>query len=163
MQQNPQHLSQNLLPQPSLKIVTANTPRPVESEIREFNTDVITPKSDNQGNTSDEGYCDYVSPGFEDHSRSSLTPVHSSMFQGTRTVEMLFMSYSVTLARQRLPPIFDDELDLTDSIVWPVQWASIVHVQLPMLEQRRILPHLWLRTLLVKSFCKVNGWGRIAY
>ncbi len=100
-----------------LKTVTANTPRPVESEIREFNTDVITPKSDNQGNTSDEGYCDYVSPGFEDHSRSSLTPVHSSMFpRDTYSGDALYELFCDP-SEAEITPIFDDELDLTDSIV----------------------------------------------
>uniref|UniRef100_A0A673FWY2 Uncharacterized LOC107710619 n=1 Tax=Sinocyclocheilus rhinocerous TaxID=307959 RepID=A0A673FWY2_9TELE len=97
--------------------VTANTPRPVESEIREFNTDVITPKSDNQGNTSDEGYCDHVSPGFEDHSRSSLTPVHSSKFpRDTYSGDALYELFCDP-SEAEITPIFDDELDLTDSIV----------------------------------------------
>ncbi|XP_052403389.1 uncharacterized protein amer3 [Carassius gibelio] len=93
--------------------VTANTPRPVVSKIREFNTDVITPKSDNQGNTSDEGYCDYVSPGFEDQSRSSLTPVHSSKFpRDTYSGDALYELFCDPSEAE-----IDDELDLTDSIV----------------------------------------------
>ncbi len=97
--------------------VTANTPQPVESEIREFNTDVITPKSDNQGNTSDEGYCDYVSPGFEDHSRSSLTSGHSSKFPSdTYSGDALYELFCDP-SEAEITPIFDDELDLTDSIV----------------------------------------------
>ncbi|XP_073705402.1 uncharacterized protein amer3 [Garra rufa] len=97
--------------------VTTNTPQPVESEIREFNTDVITPKSDNQGNTSDEGYCDYVSPGFEDHSRSSLTPVHSNKFpRDTYSGDALYELFCDT-SEAEITPIFDDELNLTNSIV----------------------------------------------
>ncbi len=97
--------------------VTANTPQPVESEIREFNTNVITPKSDNQGNTSDEGYCDYVSPGFEDHSRSSLTSGHSSKFPSdTYSGDALYELFCDP-SEAEITPIFDDELDLTDSIV----------------------------------------------
>uniref|UniRef100_A0A8C2DUA6 Si:dkey-231j24.3 n=1 Tax=Cyprinus carpio TaxID=7962 RepID=A0A8C2DUA6_CYPCA len=97
--------------------VTANTPLPVESEIREFNTDVITPKSDNQGNTSDEGYCDYITPDFEDHSRSSLTPVHSSKFpRDTYSGDALYELFCDP-SEAEITPIFDDELDLTDSIV----------------------------------------------
>ncbi|XP_043109182.1 APC membrane recruitment protein 3 [Puntigrus tetrazona] len=97
--------------------VTANTPGPVESEIIEFNTNVITPKSDNQGNTSDEGYCDYVSPGFEDHSRSSLTPVHSSKFlRDTYSGDALYELFCDP-SDAEITPIFDDELNLTDSIV----------------------------------------------
>ncbi|XP_059358662.1 uncharacterized protein amer3, partial [Carassius carassius] len=93
--------------------VTANTTQPVESEIRELNTDVITPKSDNQGNTSDEGYCDYVSPGFEDQSRSTLTPVHSSKFpRDTYSGDALYELFCDPSEAE-----MDDELDLTDSIV----------------------------------------------
>ncbi|XP_067310090.1 APC membrane recruitment protein 3 [Pseudorasbora parva] len=97
--------------------VTAKTPQSVESEIRELNPEVVTPKSDNQGNTSDEGYCDYVSPGFEECSRSSLTPVHSNKiprdtYSGDALYE-LFCDPSET----EITPIFDDEMDLTDSIV----------------------------------------------
>ncbi|KAK2901140.1 hypothetical protein Q8A67_009255 [Cirrhinus molitorella] len=96
---------------------TANTLQPVKSEIRELNTDVITPKSDNQGNTSDEGYCDYVSPGFEDHSRSSLTPVHSNNFpRDTYSGDALYELFCDP-SEAEITPIFDDELDLTDSIV----------------------------------------------
>ncbi|XP_050951780.1 uncharacterized protein amer3 [Labeo rohita] len=97
--------------------VAANTPQPVESEIREFNTDVITPKSDNQGNTSDEGYCDYVSPSFEDHSRSSLTPVLSNKFpRDTYSGDALYELFCDP-SEAEITPIFDDELDLKDSIV----------------------------------------------
>ncbi|XDV27088.1 hypothetical protein PO909_030680 [Leuciscus waleckii] len=97
--------------------VMVNTPQSVESEIRELNTNVVTPKSDNQGNTSDEGYCDYVSPGSEDRSRSSLTPVHSNKiprdtYSGDALYE-LFCDPSET----EITPIFDDDINLSDSIV----------------------------------------------
>ncbi|ROL55482.1 APC membrane recruitment protein 3 [Anabarilius grahami] len=97
--------------------VTANTHQSVEPEIRELNTDVVTPKSDNQGNTSDEGYCDYVSPGFEDRSRSSLTPVHSNKFpRDTYSGDALYELFCDP-SEAEITPIFDDEIDLTDSIV----------------------------------------------
>lgn len=97
--------------------VKANTPQFVEPEIRELNTDVVTPKSDNQGNTSDEGYYDYVSPGFEDCSRSSLTPVHSNKFpRDTYSGDALYELFCDP-SEEEMTPIFDDEIDLTDSIV----------------------------------------------
>ncbi|XP_051554319.1 APC membrane recruitment protein 3 [Myxocyprinus asiaticus] len=101
------------------KTPIANSPKTVsenESQIRELNPDVITPKSDNQENTSDEGYCDYVSPGFEDHSKSSLTPVHSNKFtRDTYSGDALYeLFYDPSEAE--MTPIFDDEIDLTDSI-----------------------------------------------
>uniref|UniRef100_A0A672LJ94 Si:dkey-231j24.3 n=1 Tax=Sinocyclocheilus grahami TaxID=75366 RepID=A0A672LJ94_SINGR len=96
---------------------TTNTPQPVESEIREFNTDVITPKSDKQGNTSDEGYCDYVSPGFEDHIRSSHTPVHSIKFpRDTYSRDALYELFCDP-SEAEMTSIFNDEINLTDSIV----------------------------------------------
>ncbi|XP_056320992.1 uncharacterized protein amer3 [Danio aesculapii] len=97
--------------------ITASTPHPVEPEIKELNAKVITPKSDNQGNTSDEGYCDYVSPGYEDHSRSSLTPVHSSKIpRDTYSGDALYELFCDP-SDAEITPIFDDEIDLTDSIV----------------------------------------------
>ncbi|XP_051556670.1 uncharacterized protein LOC127442574 [Myxocyprinus asiaticus] len=97
--------------------VTTNPPRPVESQIGEPNTDLITPKSDNQENFSDEGYCDYVSPGFEDHSKGSLTPDHSNKFpRDTCSGDALYeLFYDPSDAE--ITPIFDHEIDLTDSIV----------------------------------------------
>ncbi|XP_052470324.1 uncharacterized protein LOC128027041 [Carassius gibelio] len=96
---------------------TTNTPRPVEDEIMESNSDVITPKSDNRGNTSDEGYCDYVSPGFEDHSRSSLTPVHSINFPGDTYSRDALYELFCDPSEAEMTSIFNDEINLTDSIV----------------------------------------------
>ncbi|KTF74801.1 hypothetical protein cypCar_00024046 [Cyprinus carpio] len=96
---------------------TTNTLQPREAEIREFNTDVITPKSDNRGNTSDEGYCDYVSPGFEDHSRSSLTPVHSiNIPRDTYSRDVLYELFCDP-SEAEMTSIFNNEINLTDSIV----------------------------------------------
>uniref|UniRef100_A0A8C1ZUG3 Si:dkey-231j24.3 n=1 Tax=Cyprinus carpio TaxID=7962 RepID=A0A8C1ZUG3_CYPCA len=96
---------------------TTNTLQPIEAEIREFNTDVITPKSDNRGNTSDEGYCDYVSPGFEDHSRISLTPVHSNNIpRDTYSRDVLYELFCDP-SEAEMTSIFNNEINLTDSIV----------------------------------------------
>ncbi|XP_055058469.2 uncharacterized protein amer3 [Misgurnus anguillicaudatus] len=98
--------------------VTTNPLRPLEAQIiREFNTDVISPKSDNQENTSDEGYCDYVSPVSEDHSKNSLTPVLSKTFpRDTYSGDALYELFCDP-SEPEMTPIFDDELDLTDSII----------------------------------------------
>ncbi|XP_065132145.1 uncharacterized protein amer3 [Paramisgurnus dabryanus] len=98
--------------------VITNPLRPLEAQIiRELNTDVISPKSDNQENTSDEGYCDYVSPVSEDHSKNSLTPVHSKTFpRDTYSGDALYELFCDPIEPE-MTPIFDDELDLTDSII----------------------------------------------
>ncbi|KAI7809900.1 putative APC membrane recruitment protein 3 [Triplophysa rosa] len=96
--------------------VTANSPR-LESQIKELNTDVMSLKSDNQENTSDEGYCDYVSPGSEDHSKTSLTPVPSNKFpRDTYSGDALYELFCDP-SEAEMTPIFDDELDLTDSVI----------------------------------------------
>lgn len=92
--------------------VTANSPQPIER-----NADVMSPKSDNQENTSDEGYCDYVSPGSEDHSKNSLTPVRSDKFpRDTYSGDALYELFCDP-SEAKMTPIFDDELDLTDSVI----------------------------------------------
>nr|XP_001341839.4 APC membrane recruitment protein 3 [Danio rerio] len=97
--------------------ITVSTPHPVEPEIKELNAKVMTPKSDNQGNTSDEGYCDYVSPGYEDHSKSSFSPVHSSKIpRDTYSGDALYELFCDP-SDAEITPICDDEIDLTDSIV----------------------------------------------
>ncbi|XP_072525423.1 APC membrane recruitment protein 3 [Salminus brasiliensis] len=75
-----------------------------------MNTNMETPKSENQESTSDEGYC-------EDHTRSSLTPVHSGKFpRDTYSGDALYeLFYDPSEAE--MTPIFDDEMDLTHSII----------------------------------------------
>ncbi|KAG9278874.1 APC membrane recruitment protein 3 [Astyanax mexicanus] len=76
-----------------------------------------TPKSENQESTSDEGYCDYASN--EDHTRSSLTPVHSGTFpRDTYSGDALYeLFYDPSERSAEMTPIFDDEMDLTHSII----------------------------------------------
>ncbi|XP_017537969.2 uncharacterized protein amer3 [Pygocentrus nattereri] len=89
--------------------------RSSEVKITELNANLETPKSENQESTSDEGYCDYVSN--EDHTRSSLTPVHSRKFpRDTYSGDALYeLFYDPSEAE--MTPIFDDEMDLTQSII----------------------------------------------
>ncbi|XP_051990078.1 uncharacterized protein amer3 [Xyrauchen texanus] len=97
--------------------VSTNPPRPVESKIGEPNTELIIPKSDNQENFSDEGYCDYFSPGFEDHSKGSLTPDHSNKFPSDTCSGDALYELFYDPSDAEITPIFDNEIDLTDSIV----------------------------------------------
>ncbi|XP_066513063.1 APC membrane recruitment protein 3-like [Hoplias malabaricus] len=86
-----------------------------EAKVSELTASIDTPKSENQESTSDEGYCDYVSN--EDHTRSSLTPVHSKKFpRDTYSGDALYeLFYDPSEAD--MTPIFDDEMDLTHSII----------------------------------------------
>ncbi|KAA0719066.1 APC membrane recruitment protein 3 [Triplophysa tibetana] len=96
--------------------VTANSPI-LESQIKELHPDVLSLKSNSQENTSDEGYCDYVSPGSEDHSKTSLTPVLSNKFpRDTYSGDALYELFCDP-SEAEMTPIFDDELDLTDNII----------------------------------------------
>lgn len=69
----------------------------------------VTPKSENQESTSDEGYCDGVST--EDHTGQSLTPVLSRKFpRDTYSGDALYeLFYDPSEAE--MTPIFDDEMD----------------------------------------------------
>lgn len=89
--------------------------RTSEAKITELLANLETTKSENQESTSDEGYCDYISN--EDHTRSSLTPVHSrTLPRDTYSGDALYeLFYDPSEAE--LTPIFDDEMDLTQSII----------------------------------------------
>lgn len=75
----------------------------------------VTPKSENQESTSDEGYCDCIST--EDHTGQSLTPVFSRKFpRDTYSGDALYeLFYDPSEAE--MTPIFDDELDLPSNII----------------------------------------------
>ncbi|MCJ8745313.1 hypothetical protein PDJAM_G00128950 [Pangasius djambal] len=75
----------------------------------------VTPKSENQESTSDEGYCDCISA--EDHTGQSLTPIFSRKFpRDTYSGDALYeLFYDPSEAE--MTPIFDDELDLPSSII----------------------------------------------
>lgn len=83
---------------------------------QESNLDhTVTPKSENQESTSDEGYCDCIST--EDHTGQSLTPVFSRKFpRDTYSGDALYeLFYDPNEAE--MTPIFDDEMDLPSSII----------------------------------------------
>ncbi|KAM9440053.1 uncharacterized protein amer3 isoform 1-T3 [Clarias gariepinus] len=75
----------------------------------------VTPKSENQESTSDEGYCDCNSA--EDHTGQSLTPVLSRKFpRDTYSGDALYeLFYDPSEAE--MTPIFDDDIDLPSSII----------------------------------------------
>uniref|UniRef100_A0A4W4G702 Uncharacterized protein n=1 Tax=Electrophorus electricus TaxID=8005 RepID=A0A4W4G702_ELEEL len=97
------------LESPSVSLKTS------ETMIKELNVDTVTPKSDYQESTSDEGYCDYVSP--EDQTKGSLTPDNSKKFpRDTYSGDALYeLFYDPSEAE--ITPIFDDEMDLSPSIL----------------------------------------------
>ncbi|TRY93696.1 hypothetical protein DNTS_029402 [Danionella cerebrum] len=94
--------------------IPLNTALPLEFKNNQLNTDLVTHKSDNFGNTSDEGYCDNVSPGFEENSRGSLTPDHSRKIpRDTYSGDALYELFSDA----EIAPIYCNEVDLTNSII----------------------------------------------
>ncbi|XP_076837990.1 uncharacterized protein amer3 [Brachyhypopomus gauderio] len=85
-----------------------------ETNIKEINVDMVTPKSDYQESTSDEGYYDYVSP--EDQIKGSLTPVQSKKiprdtYSGDALYELFYDP-----SEGEITPIFDDEMNLSPSL-----------------------------------------------
>lgn len=75
----------------------------------------VTPKSENQESTSDEGYCDYIST--EDHTGQSLSPVYSRKFpRDTYSGDALYELF-YDPGEAVMTPIFDDEMALPSSII----------------------------------------------
>ncbi|GAA6082970.1 uncharacterized protein amer3 [Tachysurus ichikawai] len=75
----------------------------------------VTPKSENQESTSDEGYCDGVSG----HTGQSLTPVFSRKFpRDTYSGDALYELF-YDHSEAEISPVFDDEMDPSSIIGLP--------------------------------------------
>lgn len=106
----------------SISLSSNKTAYPIENVTSKNTTEqenslnhTMTPKSENQESTSDEGYFDCIST--EDHSGQSLTPIFSRKFpRDTYSGDALYeLFYDPSEAE--MTPIFDDEMDLPSTVI----------------------------------------------
>lgn len=119
----------------------------------------VTPKSENQESTSDEGYCDGIS--IEDHTGQSLTPVFSrklprDTYSGDALYELFYDP-----SEAEMTPIFDDELDLPSSIIGqPSPDLPLSMYSFHIGSEENLAPPLSVSDLISHDFLQSNWAGK---